>query len=156
MCIRDSRKGRQQEVTGLVVNDKLGVDRATLRRFRALLHALDKDGPAGKSWGASPDVFASATGFASYVAMVDAEKGRALLARVREITTTHGWTPPPRGPGGGVKPATAQDATSPVATASAPNPNVETPAPSAPPPAAKSAPAPPPEAPAKKKWWKLF
>jgi len=157
------RKGRQQEVTGLVVNDKLGVDRATLRRFRALLHALDKDGPAGKSWGASPDVFASATGFASYVAMVDAEKGRALLARVREITTKHGWTPPPRGPGGdgggSVNPSLVQDSTSPIAaTAPPPTPSVEAPAPapSAPPPAAPSASAPPPEASAKKKWWKLF
>lgn len=155
------RKGRQQEVTGLVVNDKLGVDRATLRRFRALLHALDKDGPAGKSWGTSPDVFASATGFASYVAMVDAEKGRTLLARVREITTKHGWKPPPRGRGGdggggGVNPSLVLDSTSPIAATASPTPtpSVEAPAPAAPAPPAPS--PPPPEAPAKKKWWKLF
>jgi hypothetical protein len=39
------RRGGQQEVTGVVVNDKPGVDRETLRRFRALLHQVEKSGP---------------------------------------------------------------------------------------------------------------
>ncbi len=155
------RQGRQQEVTGVVVNDKLGVDRATLRRFRALLHALDKDGPAGRSWGSSPDVFASATGFAAYVAMVDAAKGGALLARVREITTKHGWKPPPRGPGGGGRPAAAAPgrAVAPAVVAPvAPAPTPPTPVTPAPEPAAPPAVAPQtaPDAAPKKKWWKLF
>lgn len=89
-------RGRQQEVTGVVVNDKPAVDRATLRRFRALLHALELDGPVGKRWGESDDVFASALGFANYVAMVDADKGRALRDRLRRITAKHGWKPAAR------------------------------------------------------------
>lgn len=161
------RKGRQQEVTGVVVNDKLGVDRATLRRFRALLHALDKDGPAGKRWGSSPDVFASASGFASYVAMVDAAKGHALLARVRTIAAKHGWKPPPRAPSKGsigAKPAHASPATptAPLptaATSSSPTP-ASAPAPSVPAPPAPEPPHVAPESDAsatpKKKWWKLF
>src|SRR5262249_8757414 len=39
------RRGRRQEVTGVVVNQRLAVDRETLRRFRALLFQIDKDGP---------------------------------------------------------------------------------------------------------------
>ncbi|HQY61719.1 MAG: RNA-directed DNA polymerase [Myxococcales bacterium] len=163
------RKGRQQEVTGVVVNDKLGVDRVTLRRFRALLHALDKDGANGKRWGSSPDVFASACGFASYVAMVDPVKGRALLARAREIAARHGWKGPPRGPdrsggpsgpGGAPKPPApatpSERAPAPVAgLPGEPLAAPPTPEPPAPEPPAPASP-PTPETPAKKKWWKLF
>ena len=74
------RRGRQQEVTGVVVNDKPGVDRETLRRFRALLHQLEKSGPEGKKWNGSTDVIASAVGFANYVAMVDPAKGQGVPA----------------------------------------------------------------------------
>lgn len=90
------RRGRQQEVTGVVVNDKLAVDRATLRRFRAFLHALEKDGPAGKRWGESDDPFASALGFANYVSMVDPDKGHVLTQQVRELALQHRWRPKAR------------------------------------------------------------
>jgi retron-type reverse transcriptase len=79
------RRGRRQEVTGLVVNDRLGVPRVQLRKFRALLYQIEKDGPAGKTWGAGGDVLASARGFASYVAMVDPARGAALRARVERL-----------------------------------------------------------------------
>src|SRR6185295_6601193 len=46
--IRIVRRGRRQEVTGVVDNEKPGVVRAELRRFRALLYQIEKDGPAGK------------------------------------------------------------------------------------------------------------
>jgi RNA-directed DNA polymerase len=49
--VRVVRKGRRQEVTGVVVNERPAVVRAELRRFRALLYQIDKDGPAGKRWG---------------------------------------------------------------------------------------------------------
>ena len=35
------RRGRQQEVTGIVVNDKISIDRKTLRKFRAVLHQAE-------------------------------------------------------------------------------------------------------------------
>ena len=82
---RIMRANQRQEVTGLVVNEKPAVDRPTLRRFRALLQQLEKDGPAGKHWGQSDDVLASAQGFAHYVAMVDPVKGAPLVERVRQI-----------------------------------------------------------------------
>lgn len=75
------RRGRRQEVTGVIVNERLGVDRRTLRRFRAFLFQLEKDGPAGKRWGSGGDPIASAIGFANYVFMVDPERGAELRAR---------------------------------------------------------------------------
>jgi len=87
--IRVVRRGRRQEVTGVVVNEKPAVVRAELRRFRALLYQIEKDGPAGKRWGHGGDVLAAALGFASYVAMVDPEKGAPLRAKVLELRTRY-------------------------------------------------------------------
>jgi RNA-directed DNA polymerase len=146
-------RGRRQEVTGLTVNRSLGVERAELRRFRALLHQLDARGPEGLRWGQSNDVFAAALGFANYVAMVQPEKGAALRSQVRELMAKHAYAPPARPKPGAVrsKPGAAPtDAHAPEAAPASP----ATPAPSA---AGPESPDPPPdpEAP-KKKWWKLF
>ncbi|NQU23657.1 MAG: RNA-directed DNA polymerase [Candidatus Nealsonbacteria bacterium] len=84
------RRGRRQEVTGLVVNDRLNVSRKLLRRFRATLFQIHRDGPAGKRWGNSNDVIASIEGFANFVAMVDPEKGAGFQRKVREIIKSHG------------------------------------------------------------------
>jgi retron-type reverse transcriptase len=83
------RHGRRQEVTGLVVNQRVNVSRALLRRFRATLFQIEKDGPAGKRWGQSANVLAAIEGFANFVAMVDATKGHALQERVRAILRKH-------------------------------------------------------------------
>ncbi|PTL75591.1 reverse transcriptase family protein [Vitiosangium sp. GDMCC 1.1324] len=149
------RRGRQQEVTGVVVNDKPGVDRETLKRFRALLHQLEKSGPEGKRWGRGGDVIASAVGFANYVAMVDPVKGRVLQQKARALEARFGRRPvaPPRGKGTKVaaqagasvsvpSPAPAQ---APVAPAASPVAPVGSPE-------GEQKPAEPP----KKKWWKLF
>jgi len=91
---RVHRRGRRQEVTGITVNDKLGVERKTLRRFRALLHQIEKSGPDGKSWGSSgASVLASITGFANFVYMVDPDKGRALKQRVAAVVAANGGIP---------------------------------------------------------------
>jgi len=87
--IHVARSGRRQEVTGVVVNDKPAIVRAELRRFRAFLYQLEKDGPAGKRWGHGGDVFAAALGFASYVAMIDPAKGAPLRAKVIELRTRY-------------------------------------------------------------------
>jgi hypothetical protein len=136
------RRGRQQEVTGVVVNDKPGVDRETLKRFRALLHQLEKTGPEGKRWGQGGDIIASAVGYANYVAMVDPVKGRVLQAKARALEARYGRrpTPPPRAK----KAAPAQAPAVPVASAAPVSPDSGT----------RNEPK-PTEAP-KKKWWKLF
>jgi hypothetical protein len=139
------RRGRRQEVTGVVVNERPAIARDVLRRFRATLFQVEKDGPAGKRWGSREGdaVLATLVGFASYVAMVDPDKGKPLLARARAAATKHGWTPPQGrrgGGGGGARPAAG------------PAPSVVAPPPPAP---AEPEPEKPPE-PKKKKWWQLF
>ncbi len=141
------RRGRQQEVTGVVVNDKPGVDRKTLKRFRALLHQLEKRGPEGLRWGNGGDVIASAVGFAHFVAMVDPVKGRALQEKARALESRYGRRPsaPPRArkvtEEGASEPVVASERTPATAGDSvAPAPAPEEASPSTP----------------KKKWWKLF
>ncbi len=87
---RIMRKHRRQEVTGLVVNDGIGVPRDTLRRFRATLHQIEKSGPEGKSWGAGGNVLTAALGFAHFVRMVDPEKGAPLVVQAEALAKRHG------------------------------------------------------------------
>ncbi|MCA8996152.1 MAG: hypothetical protein KDA80_04185 [Planctomycetaceae bacterium] len=84
------RKGSRQEVTGLIVNEQLGVNRELLRRFRALLYQIEVSGPAGKHWGGKHDVMTSITGFANFVQMVDPDKGRPLQEKVASLQKKHG------------------------------------------------------------------
>ncbi|MCP4132463.1 MAG: RNA-directed DNA polymerase [bacterium] len=84
------RKSRRQEVTGITVNEKLNVSRKQLKNFRALLFQIEKDGPQGKKWGASDNIFESIKGFANFVAMVNPEKGAELTSRVKKILEKFG------------------------------------------------------------------
>jgi RNA-directed DNA polymerase len=84
------RQSQQQEVTGVVVNEKLNVDRATLKKFRATLYQIEKDGLAGKQWGKGDDVLMSIEGFANYIAMVNPVKGSDFLAKVQRIRKLYG------------------------------------------------------------------
>ena len=88
------RAGRRQEVTGIVVNEEPTLAKGTLRRFRALLFQIEKDGPEGKHWNGNQDVLAAAYGFASYVAMVNPAKGAPLKAQVTALLDKHGRKPP--------------------------------------------------------------
>ncbi|MGF1526916.1 MAG: reverse transcriptase family protein [Candidatus Competibacterales bacterium] len=87
--VRVMRSHQRQEVTGLTVNGRLGVARTLLKRFRATLHQVERDGPAGKRWGASGDVLSALAGFANFVAMVDPAKGLALRQRVKALQGRH-------------------------------------------------------------------
>lgn len=84
------RKGSRQEVTGLVVNEKVSVSRKTLRQFRATLFQIEKDGPAGKKWGNTSNVLESIEGYSNFVAMVDPEKGAVFQQRVMKIIDKYG------------------------------------------------------------------
>ena len=91
------RRGRQQEVTGIVVNDKLSIDRKTLRKFRAVLHQAETRGLENLRWGSSPDLIAALRGYANFVYMVDKEKGYAFQQQVRRLIEKYDWRPsPPR------------------------------------------------------------
>lgn len=83
------RKHRQQHVTGIVVNDKLSVDRDTLRRFRAVLHQAERNGPQGLQWNGNSDVIGALRGYANFIAMTDAARGEPYLQRVRALAAKH-------------------------------------------------------------------
>jgi RNA-directed DNA polymerase len=89
--IRVLRKGSRKEVTGIVVNDKPGINAKELDRFRALLFQIEKDGIEGKHWKNSPHLLPSIKGYVNFVSMVDAEKGKALKVRVDAILQKYGY-----------------------------------------------------------------
>ena len=91
---RVMRKPQKQEVTGIVVNEKPSVDRKTLKRFRALLFQIAKDGVEGKRWG-SGELMASLEGYANFVAMVAPEKGIVLQKQVTDLKRQYGYTTQP-------------------------------------------------------------
>lgn len=79
---RVSRASRRQQVTGIVVNDKLGVPREQMRQIRAILHGAKKTGLAAQNKHARPDFEAWLRGMIAYIAMVDRERGAKLLAEL--------------------------------------------------------------------------
>ena len=141
------RKGRRQEVTGIVVNERPNIARVTLKRFRATLFQIEKDGPEGKHWGQSDDVIASVVGFANYVAMVNPEKGRPLQKRARALADRYGYQPPPPEPDDDPEPE-GRDSGPEESTAAEPAAEQSS--------SDKPESAPEPAKKKKKKWWKIF
>lgn len=86
------KKNKCQEVTGVVVNDILGVNRRDLKRFRATLFQIEQDGPEGKCWGKSKDLFRSIQGYADFIYMVNPKKGQLYREQVRRIREKHGFS----------------------------------------------------------------
>lgn len=84
------RRSSRQEVTGIVVNEQLSLNRALLKQFRSLLFQIEKDGYAGKTWGNGGNLLANIKGFAHYVRMVNPVKGQAFLAQIAAIQQRHG------------------------------------------------------------------
>jgi RNA-directed DNA polymerase len=78
-------KGQQQQVTGIVVNQKLNISKRKLAAFRSTLYQIERDGLTGKSWGSSSDLIAAINGYANYVAMVNPSKGAELLSSIERI-----------------------------------------------------------------------
>jgi RNA-directed DNA polymerase len=87
---RVMRRGRRHEVTGVVVNEKLSVDRRMVHRLRAVLHQIERSGPVGKHWGGhEDDVLEAVFGYANFVRMVDPRAGEPLVARARALLVKH-------------------------------------------------------------------
>jgi RNA-directed DNA polymerase len=78
------RRGGQQRVTGIVVNDGLSVPRRERKRFRAILHNCRKHGVASQARGRH-DFADYLRGFAAYVHMVQPALGTALIAEVDQV-----------------------------------------------------------------------
>ncbi len=99
--LRIMSKGSRQEVTGIVVNEKLSINRGTLKRFRALLHHIERDGIEGKHWNGATDVLSAIRGYAYFIQMVDPEKGAPYVKRVNAILKGERWKPEVRHPAKG-------------------------------------------------------
>ncbi len=95
------RKGNQQKVTGIIVNEnadnKLGIDRKTIRKFRAFLHQTSKTGwkidkyAKDKKWGIHSDPKQAALGFASFIKMVDTKKGEKFIEQINSIPNAENY-----------------------------------------------------------------
>lgn len=89
---RIMHKGVRQEVTGIVVNDKLSVNREQLKKFRALLFQIKKDGYDHKQWGDKEgSLLRVIQGYAHFVKMVNPGKGQLFLAQIKDIIALHGY-----------------------------------------------------------------
>ena len=88
---RVMRSGSCQEVTGIVVNEKLSINRKVIKNFRTLIFQIEKDGLEGKSWQGKSgvDLWPVLQGMAAYIAMVNPEKGQPLRDRVAELLKSH-------------------------------------------------------------------
>ena len=90
------RKGRQQRVTGIVVNEKMNIPRADLHRFRALLHNIENNGWGNRQWRGSANAHLpmSVKGYISFVKMVNPEKGTLFEEQLKRIIDKHGFPVP--------------------------------------------------------------
>lgn len=86
------RHSQKQEVTGIVVNHSPTIDAKTLHRFRATLHQVEKNGPAGYHWNGNTDVLSALEGYARYVCMVNPAKGQPWLQRIKTLRAQYAAT----------------------------------------------------------------
>ncbi len=81
---RVMRQGGQMRVTGLVVNQQVGIAREDRRRFRAILKNCEKSGVASQARG-KPNFASWLSGYAAYVQMVHPALGKEWSKRVEAL-----------------------------------------------------------------------
>lgn len=84
------RNSGLKKVTGIVVNEKLNVERQQLRRFRALLHNIETNGWKDQQWGKAGHLINAVKGYIHYVQMVNPQKGTYFKAQLNNIIAKHG------------------------------------------------------------------
>ena len=75
---RVQRRSSRQSVTGIVVNDTLGLPREEVRKLRAILHQAKTTGLEAQNREQLPHFEAWLRGKVAYLSMVDPTKGKAL------------------------------------------------------------------------------
>lgn len=83
------RSHQQQEVTGIVVNEKPNLSRKKRKQLRATLFQIEKDGLNGKHWQESDDVLRSLIGFVNYYNMIDPGKAAIYKSQLNRIISKH-------------------------------------------------------------------
>lgn len=85
--VRIMHKGSRQEVTGIVVNQQLGIDREKLRRFRALLHQLQTKEAAELMPGVESPANV-VIGYANFVKQVKPAQGKVFVEAIEKLMQT--------------------------------------------------------------------
>lgn len=93
---RVMRRSSRQTVTGIVVNQKLNINRREWKKFRALLHNVEKNGLAAENRDGHSRFWEYIKGYASYVRMVRPDLEEKLVKQLRAIAIKHqlsvpGW-----------------------------------------------------------------
>lgn len=84
------RKGALQKVTGVVVNEKLNIERSQLRKFRALLHNIETNGWKNQKWGKALHLINAIEGYICFVKMVNPQKASQFSNQLQSIIAKHG------------------------------------------------------------------
>jgi len=79
------RNHARQMVTGVVVNDQLGVDRRTVRKLRAILHNAKKTGLESQNRDGIPNFADWLGGMIAWVEMVNPKHGASLRQQFQDL-----------------------------------------------------------------------
>jgi len=82
---RVMRKGRQQRVTGVVVNEKTNLSRRDFDKLKAILHNCIKHGPAGQNRENHPDFKGHLQGRIAHAMHIGPERGAKLKAMFDKV-----------------------------------------------------------------------
>lgn len=82
---RIMRKGRQQRVTGVVVNQQTNVSRRDFDKLKAILHNCIKHGPGDQNREGVPDFKEHLRGRIAHISHIGPERGRKLKAMFEQI-----------------------------------------------------------------------
>ncbi|MEN1678434.1 MAG: reverse transcriptase family protein [Planctomycetota bacterium] len=82
---RVQRRNARQSVTGVVVNERVGVPRKTVRRLRSILHNAQKTGLAAQNRNGHPDFEAWLRGMVAYVRMVNPKQAAPLVDALEKL-----------------------------------------------------------------------
>ncbi len=85
---RVQRPHCSQRVTGIVVNQRVGVPRQHVRRLRAILHRAQQEGLAAQNRENIPHFEAWLRGHIAYVNMVNPSQGRPLLEALQSLSSS--------------------------------------------------------------------
>ncbi|NTX03749.1 reverse transcriptase family protein [Myxococcus sp. CA040A] len=82
---RVMRRGRQQRLAGVVVNEHPSVPRADYDRLKAILHLCRTRGPASQNTGSHPEFRAHLLGRVAWVSQLNPTRGARLRAIFEQI-----------------------------------------------------------------------
>jgi len=89
--LRIMKRNNRQEVTGVVVNEKPNINKSQLKKFRALLFQIEKDGIKDKYWNKKGNILAQIDGYANFIYQIDQVKGIAYKQRVKLILDKYNY-----------------------------------------------------------------